>query len=128
MRYGEIIIACRLGFYIEPSLLKPIRISENSNCWGLFIKGEEEQGNKDLIISPFPYRSWPCLVKLQIRIKKENCNKSILKILDTLKTDFNILALDIMFVDHCHYMLSFVVEVTALRSLKDTNRDTVFSV
>lgn len=121
MRYGEIIRACKNGFYIEPSLIKPLGISDNSHCWGVFALHEtgkdSEKKFKDLIISPFPYRSWGCLVDLRIRIKEDSRMQTVLDILDSLnKNNINILSLEIMFAGESHYMMDFVLELFEFRS------------
>ena len=94
MRYSKIIQASEKGFSIDAHLLKPIGISNNSHCWGILLENhqdddqhrEGEQG-RDLIISSLPYRSWACMVRMQIRVKNDALIEKLKEIYEILFTE-----------------------------------------
>jgi len=70
MKYNKIITACDNGFYIDAHLLKPIGVSDDSHCWGVLAYNSNKKDH-DLIVSSVPFRSWACVVRMQVRVKNE---------------------------------------------------------
>ena len=119
MKYSKNTLVSQNGFYIEPSLLKPIGIFEKANCWGVLAQHDDDNENEknDLIVSPFPFRSWACIVDLKIRIRAgEKLEENIVKILKKLhEHKLNILSLQIIHAGYSHFIMELTIELSSLR-------------
>ena len=125
MIHGKKIVVSQQGFHIDSKLLQSIGIHDKSRCRGIFIhnnKGEYSKKNRDLIISPFPFASWACMVKLQIRIKHDKGINKTLKILS--EEGFNILSANLIFSGYKHQTLEIFGEIFELRDCAKKIRQT----
>ncbi|MBE8233749.1 MAG: hypothetical protein HAW67_08440 [Endozoicomonadaceae bacterium] len=68
-------------------------------------------------MSPFPFRSWACIVDLKIRIKAgKKLEENIVKILEKLhEYKLNILSLQIIHAGYSHFIMELTVELANLR-------------
>jgi hypothetical protein len=119
MKYAKKVILSRQGFCIDSKLLQAIGIRHNSRCRGIFIAKDDEESSKekikDLIVSPFPFSSWGCIVKLQIRVSN-NVENDLNKILETLaENNFNILYINFTFGGYNHKTFHLIGELWELR-------------
>ena len=118
MKYGKKITVSRQGFHIDSKLLQAVGIQHDSRCRGVFISHNKNEKRKldDLIISPFPFSSWGCIVRLQIRVKIKTSVQDLNKILETLKKrKFNILSASFTFGGYSHNTFDLVGELYELR-------------
>lgn len=121
MKYHKNILACEKGFYIDSQLVKPLGINENSHCWGIIVEGKDDnQDINDLIVSPLPHRSWPCIIRMQIRIKRDNATASTNKIFEAFNTNgFNIIAMQFTHAGYKHEFLDVILESIKAREQAD---------
>ena len=117
MKYSKLITTCSNGFYIDQHLLKPIGISENSHCWGVFVEPKKPNNHSnDLIISGLPFRSWACMIRMQIRIKNEDFEGNLKKLYEILyQNNMNIFYMQIIYSGYTHYLLDLILELTEFR-------------
>ena len=115
MKYGKKVTVSRQGFHIDSRLLEAVGIRDGSRCRGIFIK-KNKNNKKDLIISPFPFSSWGCIVRLQILVKSDKSTEEINEILKLLvENNFNILSTNFTFGGHHHKTFDLVGELYELR-------------
>jgi|GEM_PF-3195195 len=121
MKYNKIITACDNGFYIDAHLLKPIGVSDNSHCWGvLAYDNNENNSDCDLILSSIPFRSWACVVRMQVRIKKDNFEDNLKKLYEILaKEKINIYSMQLIHSGYKHTSLDLTLEIASLRNVAD---------
>ena len=89
MEYSEIVTLTKDGFQIPEKLLHPVGIYDGSRCWGTLITniGEAIAGRSprpvnQIILSPIPFNSWACTVRIQARIDDKPAKlKSLIQVL-----------------------------------------------
>lgn len=127
MKYGRIITVNKRGFSVDSTSMQTVGIYKSSRCWGAVLENSSGDQNRtsDILVSPYPYKSWPCIVGLQVRIlfntesatgHKTDSIESITSILEVLsENDFNILSLDLSVGGRTHYILEVVGELYHMR-------------
>ena len=119
MKYGKKITVSRQGFHIDANSLQTVGIGDGSRCRGILIsrkKKKDKYKKKDLIISPFPFSSWGCIVTLQIRVKSNRSTKDFNKILKFIaKNKFNLLSINFAFGGYNHHTFNLIGELYKLR-------------
>ena len=89
MEYSEIVTLTKDGFQIPEKLLHPVGIYDGSRCWGTLItnigEGIDFRGPRpvnQIILSPIPFNSWACTVRIQARIDDKPAKlKSLIQVL-----------------------------------------------
>ena len=115
MKYGKKIMVSRQGFHIDSKLLQSVRIHHDSRCRGVFIT-KNNSNEKDLIVSPFPFSSWGCIVRLQIRVREDKSVNKLNEILTIIASNnFNILSTNFTFGGNNHKTFDLVGEIYELR-------------
>lgn len=90
MFHGDIVTLTTDGIVIHEKAVRPLGIFDKSRCWGVWATDPRDPAQPNLIISPFHPRSWPFLIRLQIRLP--NKKGSLAKAADLLaENDLSIL-------------------------------------
>jgi len=83
MEYSSLITLTKNGFNIPEKLLYPVGIYDASRCWGAVfhnvghdireINGDRQLCSSDcqILLSPIPFRSWACTIRVQARVNDE---------------------------------------------------------
>lgn len=77
MEYGDTVILTKNGFQIPEKLLLPVGVYNESRCWGVPVTNvgyeigsrNENRAKNQIILSPIPFNSWACTVRIQARLK-----------------------------------------------------------
>ncbi len=127
MEYSAMVTLTKKGFHIPEKLLYPVGIYNNTRCWGdffenvgRFVESEGKNSNdkqvKQILISPVPYSSWACTVRIQARIiDKPDKLTDILNALSSDKIRANIIAISENTSGYNHGRVSLMLELYDMR-------------
>lgn len=123
MKFGRIItVTKKRGFSIDPSLLRSVGIYNQSKCWGVVIDGGDnknsgiDKSTKDFIFCPYPYRSWPCIVRLQIRVCKTSHRNVYQEMIQCFQDHhLNVLSMQLVHGGYNHNVIDAIVELYKFR-------------
>lgn len=104
MEYSEIVTLTKDGFQIPEKLLHPVGIYDGSICWGALVRNIgykiEPQDYRpyhpvnQILLSPIPFNSWACTVRIQARIKDQPGRlKSLIEVLALSDLSANIISI-----------------------------------
>ena len=153
MEYSEIVTLTKEGFQIPEKLLHPVGVYDGSRCWGTIIYNNAPQINKaafqieknasqingvgsvisqpanQILLSPIPFGSWACTVRIQARLKDEPGKlKSLIKILAENNLYTNIISISQNSCGYNNGRVNILVELSDLRTdAKEILRDTTIN-
>jgi len=94
MEYSDIFTLTENGFNVQEKQLLPVGIFDGSRCWGApvtnigyQIRAREERPSNHIILSPIPFNSWACTIRIQARVKDRP--RMIYYLLDALKEKYD---------------------------------------
>ena len=104
MEYSEIVTLTKDGFQIPEKLLHPVGVYDGSRCWGTFVRNighaidpqdfRPSQSVNQILLSPIPFNSWACTVRIQARIKDQPGRlKSLIEVLSLPDLSTNIISI-----------------------------------
>jgi hypothetical protein len=75
MEYSDIFTLTENGFNVQEKQLLPVGIYDGSRCWGVpvtnvgyEIGAREKRPSNHIILSPIPFNSWACTIRIQARV------------------------------------------------------------
>ncbi|RXK85217.1 hypothetical protein EST62_07165 [Chlorobaculum sp. 24CR] len=78
MEYSDIITLTENGFNLQEKQILPIGIFDGSRCWGApvtnvgyEIGAREKRPSNHIILSPIPFNSWACTIRIQARVNDQ---------------------------------------------------------
>jgi hypothetical protein len=89
MEYSEIVTLTKDGFQIPEKLLHPVGVYDGSRCWGTHITNigsdigcRPYRSVNQILLSPIPFNSWACTVRILARIQDQPGKlKSLIEVL-----------------------------------------------
>jgi hypothetical protein len=94
MEYSDIFTLTEIGFNVQEKQLLPVGIFDGSRCWGAPITNvgskigvREERPSNHIILSPIPFNSWACTIRIQARVIDRP--RMIYYLLDALNKKYN---------------------------------------
>jgi|GEM_PF-6996270 len=124
MEYSEIVVLTKYGFHIPEKLLHPVGTYDGSRCWGTTIPNigydiglrDKEQPVNQILLSPVPFNSWACTIRIQARIKDEPGKlKSLFETLANPRLCANIISVSENTSGYYNGRVNILVEIYDLR-------------
>ncbi|NTV66691.1 MAG: hypothetical protein HGB06_03240 [Chlorobaculum sp.] len=94
MEYSDIFTLTENGFNVQEKQLLPVGIFDGSRCWGApvtnvgsKIGARETRPSNHIILSPIPFNSWACTIRIQARVIDQP--RKIYYLLDALNKKYD---------------------------------------
>lgn len=78
MEYSDIVTLTENGFSVQEKQLLPVGIFDGSRCWGAPVTNvgyeigvRERRPSNQIILSPIPFNSWACTIRIQARVNDQ---------------------------------------------------------
>lgn len=126
MEYSEVVSLTKNGFLIPEKLLHPVGIYDSSRCWGTPITNvghlighrAENRPVNQILLSPIPFNSWACTIRIQVRIKDEPGKlKTLLQLLSDKDLKTNIISVSGNPAGYYNGRINIFVEIYDLRAI-----------
>jgi hypothetical protein len=133
MNTGELAFFTNKNLQVPSHLIKPFHLGNNSIITGLYFPPTRKHdkagiitGNRDFIFSPIPFRLWPKLINIQVKLKEES--GTLAKLTEYLRDlSINIIQINCYRATYSFYIANIIGEFENLEDEMNNEENRIFS-